>query len=56
MLPYPHTLISPYFYIHRQFTDSVASLQGHDIAKAASDPSASRVIDALLEGTAPAKV
>lgn len=40
----------------RTFTDSVAALSGQDASYVASDPSGSRVIEALLEGTAPAKV
>jgi nucleolar protein 9 len=40
----------------RTFTDSVAALKGHDAYQVASDPSGSRVIEALIEGTAPTKV
>ena len=40
----------------RTFTDSVAALHGRDASTVASDPSGSRVIEALIEGTAPAKV
>ncbi|KAG2451956.1 hypothetical protein HYH02_003730 [Chlamydomonas schloesseri] len=40
----------------RAFTDSVAGLQPHDAARVGADPSGSRVLEALLEGNAPAKV
>ncbi|GIL74790.1 hypothetical protein Vretimale_2348 [Volvox reticuliferus] len=40
----------------RSFTDSVASLKPHDAARVGADPSGSRVLEALLEGNAPAKV
>ena len=40
----------------RTFTDSVAALTGRDASNVASDPSGSRVVEALLEGTAPEKV
>ncbi|GIL48187.1 hypothetical protein Vafri_4870 [Volvox africanus] len=40
----------------RAFTDSVASLKPHDAARVGADPSGSRVLEALLEGNAPAKV
>lgn len=37
-------------------SDSVAALAGSDAARVAADPSGSRVVEALLEGSAPAKV
>ncbi|GFR46342.1 hypothetical protein Agub_g7913 [Astrephomene gubernaculifera] len=40
----------------RAFTDSVVALQPHDAARVGADPSGSRVLEALLEGNAPAKV
>ncbi|GLC52285.1 hypothetical protein PLESTB_000605000 [Pleodorina starrii] len=40
----------------RSFTDSVVGLQPHDAARVGADPSGSRVLEALLEGNAPAKV
>ncbi|GLI69480.1 hypothetical protein VaNZ11_014112 [Volvox africanus] len=40
----------------RAFTDSVAGLKPHDAARVGADPSGSRVLEALLEGNAPAKV
>lgn len=42
--------------LHRQFTDSVAALHGKDAARVGADPAGSRVLEALLEGSAPPKV
>jgi len=40
----------------RDFTDSVAALGVWDLARCARDPSGSRVLEAFLDGSAPAKV
>jgi nucleolar protein 9 len=40
----------------RSFTDSVAGLKGEDAIAVGADPSGSRVMEALIDGTAPAKV
>ncbi|KAJ9532532.1 hypothetical protein QJQ45_010607 [Haematococcus lacustris] len=40
----------------RVFTDSLVEMSTADLARVGRDPSGSRVLEALLEGTAPAKV